>query len=252
LQYDFVIWGDSHARHFASAFADQAKSRGLAGLVIWEVRCPPLVKENRVSAKCKEANAIAQEWIATQTRLKTVFLGAVWKSYVKRGLLGFSQKNGTDTGNPGAERSESPGQFGLEDTISLLRTRGLELAIVEDVPSFPVDVPNCAARARMFGRSDERCFTFPRRDIEKDGEQASSILKEVSRRFSIPIVETGAAFCEGETCRSGKDGVIFYADDSHLNTAGARYLGTRLNIPWPVNPASRGDTAALKVSTGEP
>ncbi|MGA9763609.1 MAG: acyltransferase family protein [Rhodomicrobium sp.] len=248
LQYDFVLWGDSHARHLATAFSDQAKALGLAGLVIWEVRCPPLLNENRVSARCKEANARAQQWLATQTKLKMVFLGAVWKNHAGRGL---PQKDGAVFDNARAAQGSAVDLSGLEETLSLLRARGLPVAIVEDVPSFPVDVPNCAARARMFGRPDERCFSFPRRSIEQEGEQASSFLREVSRRFDIPIVETVKAFCEGDTCRTEKDGVIFYEDHGHLNTAGSRYLGTRINIPWPASHALQGGTASLTVSTGE-
>jgi len=99
-----------------------------------------------------------------------------------RRLLSLSQKNGSLIENVRAGQSEPAGQPGLGDTISMLRGRGLPVAIVETVPSFPVDVPNCAARARMFGRSDERCFSFPRRCIGQDWAQAASMLGEVSWR----------------------------------------------------------------------
>ncbi len=237
LQYDFVIWGDSHARHLASAFSDQAKPLGLAGLILWEVRCPPLLNETRLPAKCREANERAQEWIATQTKLKIVFLGGDWKNCVRRGLLSLPQNEGTLIDNARAGQGESAGRPGLDDTIRMLRARGLPVAIVEDVPTFPVDAPNCAARARMFGRPDEGCFAFPRHSIEQDGEQGSSFLNEVSGRFRIPIVETVKAFCEGDTCRPEKGGTIFYTDNAHLNAAGAHYLGTRLSIPWPASKA---------------
>ncbi len=238
LQYDFVIWGDSHARHFASAFSDQAKPLGLAGLVIWEARCPPLLNEDRVSAECREANAAAEQWIATQTKLKMVFLAATWKTYVKHGLLGPSQSRGTVFGNAQAEQNDSAGR--LDGTMNLLRSKGLPFAIVEAVPSFGVKVPDCAARARMFGNSDEHCFSFPRRRIQEDARLASAILGNAARRFGVPIVETAQAFCGADTCRPEKDGVIFYTDDSHLNRAGSHYLGTRINIPWPSTQAALG------------
>ena len=51
--------------------------------------------------------------------------------------------------------------------------------------------------------------------------------------------------CDADFCRADKDGVIFYRDSNHLNTAGARYLGSRLNIPWPENTRRQLDTAEL-------
>jgi len=250
FQYDFVIWGDSHARHFASAFSDQAKARGLSGLVIWEVRCPPLLRAAKGKAACKEANARAQQWIATQTKLKIVFLAAVWKGHVERGPAGAARTDGT-VASAHAAQDDAGRLPGLDDTIGMLRARGLQVALVETVPTFPTNVPDCAARARMFGRSDERCFSFPRANIEGGQAEAVSILRQASRHFGIAIVETFQAFCDEDACRPEKDGVIFYTDGDHLNSAGSHYLGTRINIPWPAAAAVQGDTAPLRTATGE-
>jgi len=220
MQYDFAIWGDSHARHFATAFSDQARARGLAGIVIWEARCPPLLDGgDDTRAVCTEANHLAWEWIATQTRLKAVFLGAIWASYMPGPAVGAE--------------GGAPAYPALERTIERLRARGLSVAVVETVPSFPVNVPDCAARARMFGRSDEHCFTLSRARLDASEARGDSMLREVGRRTGIPVVETHQAFCGEDSCRAEKDGVIFYTDGSHLNSAGSRYLGARMNIPWP-------------------
>lgn len=242
FQYDFVIWGDSHARHFASAFSDQAKARGLSGLVIWETHCPPLVNEDRVSSKCRDANAKARDWIASQSKLKMVFLGANWNTYAARGLLPPHRTRGIVFENAHAGSGTADGR-GLEETIALLRSKGFRVALVDTVPYFPVDVPNCVARARMFGRSETRCLSFPRTLIDKNAQQASSIIRETGRRFNVPIVDTMWAFCDGDTCSPEMDGAIFYSDSSHLNSAGSHYLGTRLNIPWPSAAAPAGATA---------
>ncbi len=77
LQYDFIIWGDSHALHLASAFSEQALARGLAGLVVYVEACPPLINENHVSDRCKRGTAKIEAWLKTQTKLKMVFLAAI-------------------------------------------------------------------------------------------------------------------------------------------------------------------------------
>ena len=237
LQYDFVIWGDSHARHFARGFSDQAKARGLAGLVTWEVRCPPVLDGDRdTKHACAEANRLAWEWIATQTKLKTVFLAATWKHHMPETASEAGKLDATAEGN-------APSYPALDRTISMLLSRGLAVAVVETVPAFPVNVPDCAARARMFGRPDEQCFSVSRDRMERAAAPATAMLKEVSGHFGIPVVETHRAFCDGGACRPEKDGQIFYTDATHLNSAGSRYLGSRIDIPWPA-PEPRGSMPA--------
>ena len=85
----------------------------------------------------------------------------------------------------------------------------------------------------MFGRAEEHCFSFPKSQFERNQQRASTVLREISMRFDIPIIQTSQFFCSGDTCRAEKDGVILYRDQTHLNTAGAKYLGSRLKIPWP-------------------
>ncbi len=233
MQYDFVLWGDSHARHFASAFSDQAKSRNLSGLVIWEIRCPPLLNLPEgvpMVAGCEDANKQAMRWIASQTKLKMVFLGGNWNIYFTPRELGAARQDSTGAR---AVRPKTILQSRIEETLSQLRAQGTPAALVEAIPSVRVNVPNCAARARMFGQLDERCFSFSRQSGGQGVELASSILREVGRSFGVPVVETVSALCVGDACRAERNNVILYADDNHVNSAGAHYMGTRLNIPWP-------------------
>ncbi len=251
MQYDFVVWGDSHARHLASAFTDQALSRGLAGLVLWVESCPPFLDATGISAKCKDFHAKVQLWLSTQAKLKTVFLAGMWTNYASE-VMEAVARDGARSADASAGRRGGSGPVGLTNTVKLLRSLNTDIVIVEDVPNFPVSPPYCAARARMFGRSDERCFQFPRKDVERSAEQASYALREASRHYGIPLVATAEAFCDGDLCRTQRDGVILYGDAHHLNTAGARYLGARLNIPWPGKSGWRTGTAALVERSAEP
>ena len=230
-QYDFIIWGDSHARHLASAFSAQAASRSFAGVIATVEGCPPFLHAGWLTPKCKEANAKVEQWVKTQLHLKAVFLAAWWSAYTKEGLLNISKDQ--------TYAADSAKRLGLADTIDLLRALNLEIFFIEDVPIFPVDIPNCAARALMFGRALEPCLSFPRGAIEAKAEPASSLLRQVSLSQGVPVIETFGAFCGPEICRPENGGVIFYSDNNHLNTEGARHLGRWLNIPWRMEVASR-------------
>ncbi|MGO9485881.1 MAG: SGNH hydrolase domain-containing protein, partial [Rhodomicrobium sp.] len=243
MQYDFILWGDSHSGHLTGAFAGQASSLGLAGLVIWFPFCPPFVNETGVAKDCRENNESVVRWLRTQRKLKMVFLAGGWSVYVKAGRLAVPPSEDIAEADISIAKDGKAGPVGLRDTAKLLRSLNMNFAIMEDVPRFPLRIFDCVGRAQLFGRSGERCFKFPRHDIEKGTEQTSLILREISRRYNAPIVQTVHAFCEGDTCRTEKDGVILFADNNHLTSAGARYLGTRIDIPWPANQAVQDDPA---------
>jgi peptidoglycan/LPS O-acetylase OafA/YrhL len=242
LQYDFVVWGDSHARHLASAFAEQAAQRGLAGIIMWSASCGPFIDDLRVPRHCMEYNKQFERWARTQTKLRTVFLAGYWRTYAG-GPLAVPEYD--EVAGVLAKPRSNAGQAGMAGTLRLLRLLQVQAVIVEDVPQFPFTAGLCAARARMFGRADDGCFTLPKSQFEQKEQLASAILREISRNFSIPLVQTAEAFCEGDMCRSEKDGVIFYRDVHHLNIAGAKYLGSKVHIPWPGLEPRGGDTADL-------
>ncbi len=251
MQYDFVIWGDSHSGHLTGAFSGQADSLGRAGLVIEASACRPFVNEIRTSKACLEHNALVARWIKTQRRLKAVFLAWHWNPSVWRGELDLPENWNTANGENSGVRDESSGHVGLGDTLKLLRSLDLNFAIVEDVPQFPMNISDCVARRRLLGRSYERCLTFTRRDVQETSERASSIVREISRRYSVPIIETVHAFCDKDACQTESDGMLLYADSHHLTNAGARYLGSRINIPWRATQAPPIDGAAQKVIANE-
>jgi hypothetical protein len=226
-QFDFLIWGDSHARHLAGAFSDQAIQRGLAGVIMSSGACGPFLHDSRMTPRCIKANEQIEQWIKTQSKLKSVFLASYWSKYVNNGLL-------TASDNDGVARNEPPrtGLTGLADTLRLLRSLPVQIVIVEDVPAFPHNVSLCAARARMFSRPDAHCLTLAKSELERSERETSAVLRQISHRFIIPLINTAQAFCEGDVCRAEKAGVIFYRDKDHLNKAGSHYLGLKLQIPW--------------------
>ncbi len=241
-QYDFVIWGDSHSRHLAAAFSGQAADRGLSGLIISEGGCAPFIGDERLQSWCIASNREVEDWLQTQTKLKAVFLAGIWTVYAENGLLGApGPLTRTAWTGDGAKAAS-----GIASTIAFLRPRGIQIAIVEDVPFFPLNVASCAARARMFGRDDDRCFTLPRVRFEQNVAQASAILKEIGRRFGVALIPAYEAFCQGDMCRAEKDGVILYRDRTHLNTAGAKYLGSRIAIHWPASDTKNAGGGELK------
>jgi hypothetical protein len=115
-KYDFVIWGDSHARHLALAFSEQAAKRGLAGIIVWNAGCGPFLHDTRLSPNCAEANNRTERWIKTQENLKLVFLAGYWASYTNRFLT-------TADDEPSNGQNRKDGPTGIGDTLRFLQSR---------------------------------------------------------------------------------------------------------------------------------
>ena len=203
-EYDFVIWGDSHARHLALAFSEQAAKRGLAGIIVWNAGCGPFLHDARLSPNCAEANNQTERWIKTQENLKLVFLAGYWASYTNR-FLSVTVDDGSSTG-----QNRKDGPTGIGDTLRFLQSRNLQAVIVEDIPVFSRNVGLCTARARMFSQPEERCYTLAMSEYERSEREASEILHRVSQRFGIPLLNTARAFCDRDACRVERNGVIFF------------------------------------------
>ena len=137
-----------------------------------------------------------------QTKLKMVFLAAIWNSHftpsgwapLKRTARWLDAARPRHPANLQDRRDDEP-CFARGDFRS---------ALVETVPTFPVNVPNCAARARMFGRWMNAAFHFPRQSGGQASEQASSILGEVSRQLRRPGCGNGFRILRGRRLPAGK------------------------------------------------
>jgi peptidoglycan/LPS O-acetylase OafA/YrhL len=240
-QYDFVIWGDSHALHLALAFSRHAAERDLSGVILSSGGCPALLNDNRLGSACIKDNEQIAKWIKTQTRLKIVFLAGAWSLYAKKGQ--FAVEDETDAGFDNARDRK-----GLAGALALLRSLAIQSVIVEDVPIFPRNVGLCAARAKMFARPYEHCFTLARSQFDQDEREAATVLHQIGNRFGVPLLNTAQAFCGRDACVGEDQGVILYRDKDHLNKAGSAYLGSKLIIPWPESVPRQGELTQLNTT----
>src|SRR5262249_30795539 len=62
--YDFILWGDSHARHFVPAIGTLAKNRKLSGLLLHRNGCFPFLDDSHTLEGCRDFNAGVARWVA--------------------------------------------------------------------------------------------------------------------------------------------------------------------------------------------
>ena len=65
--YDIVLWGDSHAHHFAPAIASLAKANNASGILFTFSSCGPLLDWG--TPGCRDFNKSVMDWVAKQELL---------------------------------------------------------------------------------------------------------------------------------------------------------------------------------------
>lgn len=111
----------------------------------------------------------------------------------------------------------------LRQTLLALTKNGRKVFITDDVPNFSFDPALC----KFEGKCTEVGFT---------ARYAGYIgfLKDVVLRVpGVTLIESAHYLCEKDVCFMGKDGVLFYRDNNHLNINGSKLIGERIVIDYP-------------------
>lgn len=232
MDYDVLVWGDSHADAVTPGVAAWAKARG------WSVReatqggCPPLVNlrvrlPNRFELKCPSAADQAMREIAANRKLKLVVLAARWPLY--RDAPPFYDVNSPRVS---LEALDAPGvrpslATSLRDTLDAIQARNPQarVLIIGPVPELTFTPPECLAQARHLHLNEVGCFTAPAvLPLARARPAAAEIRAALIGRPSVRAVFPTARLCSAATCVSALDGRLIYFDDDHLSASGAAKL----------------------------
>ena len=200
-----LLLGDSKAAHLAGLLGKVGEHTGDAIRNIAHSACAPVVYDPaRFSAgkyvkTCEQSAAVV--WSAVQGYQKVV-LSANWASYLKRADETFEQA--------------------LIETIQVLKGRGIEPALVGEVPYFP--------------GYDRECYVIKLKldfvDCDERARAPRSLIAEANRRIQKIAETTGVAYfdvadllCDRTTCSAQIDGDPIYYDAGHLSIDGSVRVG---------------------------
>jgi peptidoglycan/LPS O-acetylase OafA/YrhL len=232
MDYDVLVWGDSHADAVTPGVVAWARARG------WSVReatqggCPPLVNlrvrlPNRFELKCPPATNQAMREIAANPKLKLVVLAARWPLF--RDAPPFYDVNSPRVS---VEALDAPGvrpslAASLRDTIDAIRARNPQVQIltIGPVPELTFAPPECLAQARHLHLNEVGCFTAPAAPpLARARPAEAEIRTALVGRTGVRAVFPSASLCGEATCVSALDGRPIYFDDDHLSASGAEKL----------------------------
>jgi peptidoglycan/LPS O-acetylase OafA/YrhL len=217
--YDFVLWGDSHAQHYAAALGALADANNVSGILVFEYGCGPLLGWGPPS--CRNFNASALNWIVKQESLKLVLLASRWSGH-ERELVRNADA-----------RTLLPG------TMAALNERGLAPVILGEPPSYIQNVALCVARARYYGREVGSCTQQPAQRPWTLHKALDTYFADLGRRYAFKFVDPRNALCDAEWCHGALNGQILMRDGNHLSVEGALYLVPYLktSLPSPITRA---------------
>lgn len=215
-----LVWGDSHAAAWASAFNSAGKSIKRNVIVASRQGCPPYfgapthtVYRSISPAErrdCADRNQQILDLVKNDSSISTIVLAGFWENYP------------TDSSN------QQTDYRGTEALVKKLSKLDRKIIVLKDVPltgksaAERTNIPNCLGS--HLGQV-EICNTKP--DVSRDIDGMTRSLENSPVGPDITVVDPGPAFCDSVWCYAALGGVPVYADASHLSRTFSRSLG-----PW--------------------
>ena len=223
-----LLWGDSHAGAWSSAFDIAGKIEHWRVIVAARNKCPSSLVAPKATSFGEALPADQQRWCADRNRWVSdtvvpradrVVLADLWANYVFPG---------------GAGKQD----VGYERVIDAVRDAGRDVTVMQHVPltgrtlEAKVWGPNCLAEEPAAACSNPVATAYPAstsavfRGLVGDGYGGH-----------VRYVPVHQEFCDASRCFSGIGGVSVYFDGSHLSHTYSTSLG-----PWLARALDRADT----------
>jgi len=237
-----AILGDSHAAALAPALRELAVSEGYGFEELTKASCPPLFDVTlrwslhpTFERVCAAFNRRVLEHVTNQRDIKVVFLAGFWSAPLTKD----SNQSYRDASKLESEREISEAEnnsnlhVGLLNAIAALSKSGKRVVVVADVPRFDLD-PMSSVRNIMIRRRgtlatfvSSRLFSLdavPEQSLIKLTDMmADSEVKKAAQEGGAAVMNLRRNLCPSSRCRFWDNGVLYYADPSHLTLAGAEY-----------------------------
>jgi peptidoglycan/LPS O-acetylase OafA/YrhL len=205
-----ALWGDSHSAALAPGFRSAAATQGYAFVQLGKASCPPLIgathfipRQPLLAAGCERFNRKALALLQADRNIRVVVLAAAWSAPLNR-----TWQDGWLVSDP-AHESEIPTPEAncrlfvdsLKATLHALQAAGKQVIVVEDVPSFEIDLlwrvrsTRIPARRRLATWLGIQAVTdpgfAPPEPQSKPYALAASLVQPSGCRFTAGLCRTG-------------------------------------------------------------
>jgi peptidoglycan/LPS O-acetylase OafA/YrhL len=196
-----LLWGDSHANHFASALRDRDDEYETQILQYASAGCPPILGvEIKKRPSCADNNRHALE-IIQKYGIKDVVLSSYWERIFHDNNL--SPKD-------------------LNATIRQLEAMGLRVSVIGDNPDFPFSNPAFLG-VRLAKRADPNAPFYT--TVRNQPDFNAKLDAAVPGTFYDPMKR----LCRDGKCLAYDKGKLLMSDNAHLSRYGAKIIVSDLD-----------------------
>ena len=191
-----ALWGNSYARMWVPALAQDAEGHGAAGVALIFSKCPPLLGLDEPALPgCAPFNRAAAAYVAAHPAIRTVVLGADWFLY--DATLG-----------------------GLDATLDALDAAHVRAVILLAPPQADYPVPRTLAIAAMRGEPPPP----PPDEARARAAQrvSTALIASAAARHGAGVIDPATRLCDGTACPVVRDGHPLFYDAGHLTVFAAR------------------------------
>jgi peptidoglycan/LPS O-acetylase OafA/YrhL len=210
-----VLFGDSHAMQWFPALNELAKERDWRLVGLTKAACPP-AEVHIYNATLRRSYRECAEW--REQMLERIVQDENPNLIVTSSLPTYRPRE--DGKRLPADASEEAMVEGYASTLRKLRSTGVPVALIEDVPHPDKNIPECVSRSLD---QLERC-AIPRGkalDYPRVNTRTAEEVEGVSLIDPTPVV------CHGKTCPAVIGDALVYRNGAHLT---ATYVLTL--TPW--------------------
>jgi peptidoglycan/LPS O-acetylase OafA/YrhL len=224
--YDFVFWGDSHADALKPGIIPILEENKHSYAFVTMLNCPPLIGVDSSKKKNKdECDRLGRklEKMSSNGQIRNLVLASRWASYdspvISSTYDDFAKHLISETTGLYIGLRES-----LENTVLKFEGLGSQVVIVGPVPEYSFNVPQVYLRSKL------NDFEVSELDLQTFKSRQENVLPAINHAESTgaTVFYPHLVLCDEEVCKYKIAEHVIYADDHHLNAAGADAIASAL------------------------
>jgi hypothetical protein len=205
-----MLIGDSHARHWEQAFAEQAAAHGIRLVARWMGACPSI--DIRTTAKMTFPDGKCTQYRAqTLALIDELQVDAV---VVSNSYLYMNEITSPSGGPVDDDEAVAEWHDAFVEHIEAIRSiRPLAVGRISDSPDMVIDPLACISRP---GNGEGDC-RVPRDEALSSGARfADAEDRATAELGGLPTLETIDTMCDASWCDPERNGVYVFVDPHHL------------------------------------
>ena len=232
-----VLIGDSHAGVLKSALADYYRQRGEKLEVFDQGGCAPFMNLDRHDPGhqpqgCPKVINSGIDAALNDPAVTTVIFAGRLDTL---NHLFDTTDSATDTAyrQKQDDRARNYQLFAkaVNQTLQRFVGKQKQVILIDTVPSLDFDPGLCRWRPVRFGTTRKVPCVVPRGMVESQQKEFRAVFDAAAQRYPfVRVFDPLPALCDTEVCYGSKDGVMWYADDSHLAPAGVARVRARFDF----------------------